>query len=66
MTYGQTIKWTQWDGTKHAFTVSECESWEEARAIVVEWATERGWTPPKWWQFWRWGDTRLAPLNADE
>lgn len=28
----------------------------EAKAAVRAFAKEGGWTEPKWWQFWRWGE----------
>lgn len=31
---------------------------EAAKAACIAWATKNGWTPPEWWQFWRWNDTR--------
>ena len=34
-------------------------SQEEAIKETVELAKLDGWTQPKWWQFWRWRDTRV-------
>jgi hypothetical protein len=31
---------------------------EAARAEEFNRIREMGWTPPRWWQFWRGGDTR--------
>jgi len=51
--YGYHIKWG-WS----SFAVRGQPSYEEAKRKCIEWATKHGWTPPKWWQFWRWNDTR--------
>lgn len=51
--YGYRIKWGD-----NSFAVQGQPSPEEAKAMCIEWATKHGWTPPKWWQFWRWGDTK--------
>lgn len=64
--YGQTIRWTRFDGTVTTFGVTDCDSFEEARRKAVEWAESAGWTPPKWWQFWRWHDTKPAKPSTDD
>ncbi len=55
--YGKTIRWTDWLGS-HVVSVDDCKTPEEANTKVYEFAREQGWTPPKWWQWWRWGDSR--------
>ena len=52
MTFGYEIKWGG-----NSCSVSGCSSQEEAKEKCVKFAKDLGWTPPKWWQFWRWGDT---------
>ncbi|MDE2096884.1 MAG: hypothetical protein KGL39_06515 [Patescibacteria group bacterium] len=59
MTYGQTIMWTDFRGDVTTITYSGFPTIEEARKCVIESAARQGWTPPKWWQYWRWNDTRL-------
>jgi hypothetical protein len=59
ISYGQTIRWTDFDGTISRITNSGYDSADEARHEAIERARELGWTPPKWWQFWRWDDTRI-------
>jgi hypothetical protein len=51
--WGYTIRWGD-----QTFAIKGCESAEEAKAKCVKWVTDNGWTPPKWWQWWRWDDTR--------
>jgi hypothetical protein len=59
ITYGFTIKWGH-----NSFGVSNQPTAEEAQRVCIEWATKHGWTPPKWWQWWRWGDTKLPQSFA--
>lgn len=59
ITYGQTIKWTQLDGSTTTVTVDDCETAKRAQDEAIRFAIECGWTPPRWWQFWRWNDTRI-------
>lgn len=54
MKYGQII---EWNGGYVA--VWGCDTQEEATWKCVDSARLSGWTNPKWWQFWRWGDTKL-------
>lgn len=60
-TYGQTIRWTNFDGSVEEITVSKCASAEEAYDMAIINAQVNGWTPPRWWQFWRWSDT--SPID---
>jgi hypothetical protein len=61
MKYGQSIVWTKGGGVTYTFTVSGCESHEQAIMEAIGTARRQGWTYPRWWEFWRWGDTR--PLD---
>lgn len=63
-TYGQEIRWTDRDGTVHRIVVDQCASSREARRMALKAAKIRGWTPARWWQFWRWNDTRIQEGRA--
>jgi hypothetical protein len=62
-TYGLRIDWSNWKGEVQGIGVSNCDSWEEAYTRATAWATELGWTYPRWWEFWRWFDSR--PVMPD-
>lgn len=49
---GQTFTWTDRNGTVSRLTVGDHDTPDAA----LKSATGLGWTPPKWWQWWRWGD----------
>ncbi len=55
-TYGQKITWTSFWGEKTSVEVDECVTREEAREDALRFAIKAGWTPPRWWEFWRWSD----------
>jgi hypothetical protein len=57
-THGQSIKWTDRRGTVTTVTATQCAAANEAICSAIESATAFGWTYPKWWEFWRWNDTR--------
>lgn len=56
ITYGATIRWSGRNGSSNKVSISEAdtprEAWEECFAV----ATRAGWTRPRWFEFWRWGD----------
>lgn len=52
----------QWNNGRDSIMVSGCETPEEAYEKAIAFATQSGWTPPKWWQFWRWNDSRANRL----
>ncbi len=54
-TYGQEIIWSTSTG-RISVMVDKCDTPEEALQEALKWAKEDGWTPPHWWQWWRWGD----------
>lgn len=56
-TYGYEIRETTPYGVEKT-SVSGCDSIETAQIEAVRMALYLGWTPPQWWQFWRWGDTK--------
>lgn len=41
------------------FGVDGCASAALAKMRVIEEMKNDGWTPPKWWQFWRRDETRI-------
>ena len=59
--YSQTVRWTTIREGEQSISVGNYSTSEEAQLIAFRWAIHLGWTPPKWWQFWRWDDTRLPP-----
>lgn len=59
--YGQTIKMGD-----SSWGVHNCDTPEKATNSCIRYATKDGWTNPKWWQFWRWGDTRFTQAEIDE
>ena len=54
MTYGYTIKWG--DGS---VTTEGHSTFERAVFVAVDIALMSGWTPPRWWEFWRRGETQV-------
>ena len=59
MSYGQTIKWTEFWGDKYTASRTGHETLEIAQKLVLEDAKKLGWTPRRWWQCWRWHDTKV-------
>jgi hypothetical protein len=55
VTHGQEIIWSHF-GSRESVTVGGCDTREEAMREALKLAKESGWTPPRWWQWWRWGD----------
>ncbi len=43
--------WTEWRGCVTTLRLSECTASEAAAEAAVF-----GWTPPRWWQWWRAND----------
>lgn len=58
MIYTRSVKWTNFDGAGGSWSV-QAETPEKAMMLALAASIRDGWTPPKWWQWWRWGDTRL-------
>ena len=54
--YGQIVRWTRFDGNS-AVTEVFGDNLGEVRCKGWEFAARSGWTPIRWWKFWRWGDT---------
>lgn len=59
--YGITITWTKFDG-RRKFVSSNFPDCEQAWMAAIDLARFDGWYPPKWWEIWRWGDTRLPEV----
>lgn len=59
ITYGQNITYTDFYGYKTTSCVSGCGTPEEALQQAIELIKDDGWAQPKWWQWWRWHDTRV-------
>lgn len=58
--YSYTLVWTLPNGDR---TIVESRRFDTREAMeedrnwyLIRWK-ERGWTPPKWWQWWRKGDS---------
>ena len=56
--YGQKIVWHNFRGDEFIAHSSGTDK-AEVKTNVLKVAIRMGWTPPKWWQFWRWRDTRI-------
>lgn len=56
--YGYTIEYTEPYGATGSISVNICKTKEEAQSECIRSALKGGWTYPRWWQWWRWGDTR--------
>lgn len=59
MTYGYSMRFNG-GGTM----VTGCPTQREAIEKCLSWAIVSGWTPPMWWQFWRWDDTSFADVQS--
>lgn len=59
--YGITITWTRWDG-KYKFASLNFIDFHTAWVEALKLAYANGWYPPKWWELWRWRDTRLPEV----
>lgn len=62
VSYSYTIRWTKLDGTRHTLTVGWYSRLESARYKCVLLAMKNGWKPPRWWEFWRIGDTTARQI----
>ena len=56
-----TIKWTRRDG-QCKFSSLNFTDYEAAWREALKLAYANGWYPPKWWEIWRWRDTRLPEV----
>ena len=51
--YDQCIAWTTRGGGSQSVTVNGYDTADEAFNAAMQAAIRTGWTPPKWWQWWR-------------
>lgn len=63
-TFGQIVRWTTFDGNVFTFELSGYSTVEEAKFDALRRAKVVGWTPPRWWQWWRRDDTTLKDLTT--
>lgn len=52
------VRWRTLSGEKRVVYVSGRATRMQAKAEAINLARSLGWTPRRWWQFWRWGDSR--------
>jgi len=57
LNYEQSVIWSDFINQHNSVGVSGLKTMKEAREQALELAKNGGWTPPKWWQWWRWNDT---------
>jgi hypothetical protein len=64
--YGQTIRWTNfWKTEEFEISVTGCDSLEKAKQIALEDAKQMGWSPRKWWRWWRRRDTNIKEAKNE-
>jgi hypothetical protein len=56
------FSWTTLNGERSEIGFTGCTK-QEAIDRALEW----GWTPPKWWQWWRWDDQprKILIINGE-
>ena len=54
--YSFTVRQTYFDGSQLWWTVEGCATKEDAYRDAWLKAIRGGWTPPRWWEFWRYND----------
>lgn len=57
--WGFKVSWSGGDGSRTTIAGEGYTSREEMERARDAALAELEWTPPRWWQFWRWNDTRL-------
>lgn len=55
-TWSASRTWKTRDGLRWQTTAEGYKNLTDARARCERDARELGWTPRKWWQWWRWGE----------
>jgi len=53
--YGHQIMWNDF-GAKRSVSVCGFDTPEEAFEAALKVARISGWTYPRWWEIWRWGE----------
>jgi hypothetical protein len=61
-TFSQEVQWTDRDGAVTRIASKDQPTLQKAKHEAREMAQALGWTAPKWWQWWRWGDTTAKHL----
>ena len=60
--FARSFRWTSFDGSVSEFQSPTYRTHAECEAQAYACARRVGWTPPRWWQWWRWKDNpRRAP-----
>ena len=59
-TYGFCMMWQGRRGDLTDVSVTGCANFNEAYRECMASAVRWGWTRPRWWQWWRWGDVDYA------
>jgi hypothetical protein len=62
ITYGQSIIWHERSGAMVVIRVDGYQTPETALKQALKSAGLAGWTPPRWREWWRWGDTDYSKL----
>lgn len=64
-TYGQSITWTEYGNrSRSTITVDGRKSADQATKDAIDDAVYFGWTPVKWWQWWRANDTKINQQDS--
>lgn len=59
-TYSAEVRWsTIWDTYTTPLKVSGYPTQDAAWEALLTTLYAEGWTPPRWWEAWRWQDTRV-------
>jgi hypothetical protein len=61
---GFKISWTGFWGDKQTVHYRGTNL-DHCRRMAIDDAMRAGWTPPKWWQLWRWDDTRIEEVYPE-
>lgn len=65
ITYGYQVAFTRSPGDRVIYEGTGFPSREAMREERTALLREICWKPPKWWQWWRWGDTRVIAGYAN-
>ena len=63
-TFEQEVHWTDREGAVTRIYSKGHPTLKEAQTSAKEMAEQLGWKAPRWWQWWRWGDTTMKDLTA--
>ena len=62
----QSVSWHGKDGSMTTIKTPPYSTLREARLAAIESAKHFGYTAPRWWQWWRWGDLDYERLPIGE